>query len=306
MIERIKYLPNNLISRDKWDSWVKQASNRRIYAMSFFLDIFNPQWDALILEDGYAFMPVTCNRKFGISYVYQPIFVQQLGCFFLNDSYIESLPYFIEKLSASYRYIDISLNEMNSFHHEIYQPVKMSNYLLKLDKTHDSLIRRYNDNTRRNIIKATRSGLEILPDFSPAEMIRLFTQNNGRFYRNIRKINFLRLQSLIELGLTEGFIQIKAARSMNGEVIAAACFLKDFDRYVFYFSANTEEGRKHSAMFFLIDNFIRQNAGSGMILDFNGSMNINMARFYKGFGSEQTFYNRLKIKRLGFPLNYFR
>ncbi len=306
MTGRIEYVPNNLINKEKWDNWVRRASNRRIYAMSFLLDIFSPGWGALIMDDGHAFMPVTWKRKFGVSYVYQPIFVQQLGCFFLDNSYSESLPYFIEKLSASFRFIDISMNEANYYQNDLIYLSKMSNYLLKLDKSYDLIIRQYNTNTRRNIIKAERLGLELLPHYTPSEIIRLFTQNKGRLYPNIRKKNYTRLQFFIDKGLADGFIQIKAARALNGQVIAAACFLKEFDRYVFYFSANTEEGRNQGALFFLINSFIKQNSESFMILDFNGSMNKNIARFYRGFGAEQTFYHRLKINRLGFPINLIK
>lgn len=306
MTERMKYLPNHLINKDEWDYCIQSSSNRRIYAMSFFLDIFSPRWQAMILDDGNAVMPVTWSRKFGVSYVFQPIFVQQLGFFILNESYSGALPLFIDKLSLSFRFIDISLNEMNDINHENYQAVKMNNYLLRLNKSYDSLRQDYNKNTRRNIIKAERLGVVLLPHYTPAEIVKLFILNNGRGYRNIRKENYRRLVCLIERGLSEGFVQVKAARARNGDIIAAACFLEDFDRYIFYFSANTEEGRRQGAMFLLIDSFIKQYSGAGKLVDFNGSMNPNMARFYKGFGAEASFYQRLKINRLGFPLNYLK
>ena len=37
-------------------------------------------------------------------------------------------------------------------------------------------------------------------------------------------------------------------------------------------------------MFFLLDEYIKQHAGEQISLDFNGSMNENVARLYKGFG----------------------
>ncbi len=39
------------------------------------------QWDALVLDDYQAVMPLTWRSKFGIRYLYQPAFTQQTGIF---------------------------------------------------------------------------------------------------------------------------------------------------------------------------------------------------------------------------------
>ncbi len=309
MKERINCLPNSLIDKKRWDSCIKAACNRRIYGMSFFLDIFSPRWQAIVLDDGNAVMPVTWNSKFGISYVCQPVFVQQLGCFILDNSYSGVIPFFIDKLSSSFRFIDISMNEMNEINEMNignYQIFKMNNYLLRLNKPYDILINNYNTNTRRNIKKANKRGLVLINQYQPSEVVKLFRFNSGKAYPGIRSINYDRLLLLIKRGLAEGMVHIRAARAINGNIIAAACFLEDFDRYIFYFSANSDEGRRQGAMFFIIDSFIKQYADNDKFLDFNGSVNPDLARFYKGFGAETACYQRLKINRLHFPLNFFK
>ena len=306
MSPSIKYLTNDTINRTEWDEWVRSARNRRIYASSLFLDIFCPQWEVLVMGDGEAFMPLTRNRKFGISYLYQPIFVQQLGLFFRIDGCADHFPLFIEKLCNLYNFADLAMNEMNIDHCRTIQCAEMNNFLLRLDKPYESVAEKYNSNTRRNIIKSKRLGTELRPGFRASDVVRLFTGHQGKLYPNIRRKNYEMLVSLLERGLEEGFIEIKSACAHDGRVIAYVCMLKDYDRYVFYFSANTAEGREKGAMFLLIDNFIRQYSGTGMLFDFNGSMNPDLARFYSGFGAEKTYYPRLRINKLRYPFKLFK
>jgi len=303
---KIDHITNNQIKRSEWDEWVRCSTNRRIYASSRFLDIFCPRWEALVLGDGEAFMPLTQNRRYGISYLYQPIFVQQLGIFFREAETAGTIPVFIEKISASYRFADIALNEMNNYKSGMHNFTMLNNYILRLDSPYESVARKYSTNARRNIVKAERLRTELRPHFRSDDIVRLFTGYQGRFYPNIRKNNYRRLRLVLDSGLEEGFIEIKRACTPDGRLLAAACLLKDYDRYVFYFSANTAEGREQGAMFLLVDSFIRQYSGTGRILDFNGSMNRNLARFYSGFGAEKTFYPRLRINRLRFPFRLFK
>jgi hypothetical protein len=49
----------------------------------------------------------------------------------------------------------------------------------------------------------------------------------------------------------------------------------------------------------LIDSFIRDHSGEEVYLDFEGSMDLNLARFYKGFGSKEVVY--LQIRKNNLP-----
>ena len=49
-------------------------------------------------------------------------------------------------------------------------------------------------------------------------------------------------------------------------------------------------------MFFLIDNFIKNNAETDFLLDFEGSNIEGVQRFYKGFGAENQNYIHIYYK----------
>jgi hypothetical protein len=66
--------------------------------------------------------------------------------------------------------------------------------------------------------------------------------------------------------------------------------LKLHDRLIFLFSGMNDEGKKTGAMAFLIDQVIRKYSGTQTILDFEGSMDSGIARFYRSFGSNVSMY----------------
>jgi len=61
----IQYLTNHEIDKVKWDECINSASNGLIYAYSFYLDHMSKHWDALVLGDYNAVMPLTWNKKYG-------------------------------------------------------------------------------------------------------------------------------------------------------------------------------------------------------------------------------------------------
>jgi hypothetical protein len=79
--------------------------------------------------------------------------------------------------------------------------------------------------------------------------------------------------------------------------------LRDHDRIIYSFAASDIHARENGAMFLLIDMFIKEHAGHPLILDFEGSSDPNVARFYKGFGAQETTFSEVIINRLPGPVN---
>src|SRR5207249_10207965 len=77
----IKYLLHNEIDKTKWDKCIDEAGNGLSYGYSFYLDHLAKHWDGLVLNNYEAIMPLTWNKKFGIHYLYQPRFTENLGIF---------------------------------------------------------------------------------------------------------------------------------------------------------------------------------------------------------------------------------
>ena len=52
-----------------------------VYAFSYYLNSMAKNWDALVLNDYDAVMPLTWNKKYGFYYLYQPFMSASLGVF---------------------------------------------------------------------------------------------------------------------------------------------------------------------------------------------------------------------------------
>ena len=95
----IIHLKHNQIDIAKWDECIDHSTNRMVYARSWFLDIVCTGWEALVAADYETVMPLTTGNKYGINYLYQPFFTQQLGIFSkketdqkLEEEFLISIP----------------------------------------------------------------------------------------------------------------------------------------------------------------------------------------------------------------------
>ncbi|MEQ1554762.1 MAG: hypothetical protein ABL929_11315, partial [Ferruginibacter sp.] len=107
----IKYFTYKDIDKTKWDACVINAHNSLIYVHSFYLDnCTNKNWDALILNDYEAVLPITFRKKIGIKYLYQPAFLQQAGIFSANVLSKELINEFILLLMSKFKFAEINFN----------------------------------------------------------------------------------------------------------------------------------------------------------------------------------------------------
>ena len=115
----IVYIKNIDINKHKWDACITNAGNGLIYAYSFYLDEMAKNWDALVMNDYEAVMPVTWNKKYGIYYLYQPFLCASLGVFG-NNLTSKIVHSFFKKIPAHFKYWDIYLNAADNFSIEEY------------------------------------------------------------------------------------------------------------------------------------------------------------------------------------------
>ena len=97
----------------------------------------------------------------------------------------------------------------------------------------------------------------------------------------------------------KGCVEIRGAFTKNNKLCAGAVWFIKNNRAFYIFSATNGEAKKSSAMYCLMNEFIREYAGKNMVLDFEGSNLPGVAGFYKGFGTKECVY--LQVQKNNFP-----
>ena len=294
----IKLLKHNKIDKTRWDDCINKSFNGNVYALSWYLDIVHPGWDALVENDYERVMPLTISRKFGISYMFQPFFVQQLGVFSKSQLSQDDIDRFINAIPQQYRLIRYKLNSYNKVDYESDFIVKHRNVELDLIYDYQYLYNNYNNNTKRNLAKAENAGLSISHDVNPEVIVNLFRNNKGKNVKHWKDKEYERLLELIDAATSNEHCFTIGINDLDNNTIAGAVFMHSHDRIIFLFSGSDEVHKDKHALTLLLDNVIREFSETQCTLDFEGSDNDGLARFYKGFGGTEVFYPEIKQNNL--------
>ena len=292
----ITYLKRAEIDGLKWSQCVNsQLVTSKVFAQQWFLDTCCKEWHALVVDDYRAVLPLPVRRKFGINYVYPPFFASRLG-FFGEELTQKEIDEALHWVAKKFRWADlffssdIQYKKGNTFSHRT--------YILDLSADYNSIQKAYHESHKRNCKKGQTENLELVFDANPQEIINLFRNNRGKDTSvGYKESDYKNLLNIVFLLQEQKAVEIVGVRNTEGVLCAGAFFPFWEKKYSFLFSGRNND-KQSRCLYFLIDNFIFRHAGKELFLDFNGSDNSNIARFYAGFGAKETVFTQLIISRL--------
>jgi hypothetical protein len=299
MTSPVAYLKNDRIDRERWDEAIAASPHGIVYAASWYLDIVSPGWEALVEEDYSLCFPLTWRKKWGIRYLFQPPFTQQLGAFFRDREVSPSdLDRVLRSVPPAFRYVDIFLHHSNATGLlPGWRVIQRKTHHLPLEQSVETLRSRYSTNLQRNLKKASHLGLGVTADGSVDELIALFRMHRGKNIGTLREADYAILRRLAAAAESRGLLTFLCIRK-NGRLLAGAMFLRSLHEHIFLFSATHPEARNTGALAAILDEFIRRQSGSPRPLDFEGSMDPDLSRFYRGFGAAEIVYLHVQHNRL--------
>ncbi|MBW6490904.1 MAG: GNAT family N-acetyltransferase [Lentimicrobium sp.] len=300
----IRYLEHSQIDMAAWDNCISKAVNGNLSAWSWFLNMMSSDWDALVEGEYETVFPMPFRKKAGIYYLYQPFFSQQLGIFSINPLTPEKIGQFLDAIPSKFSYANINLNSFNKPDPDKYKIINNLNHELDLIESYEIIRKSYKDNTRRNIVRANKEGVSISTNVKPEDIINLFKSNRGKDFSHLGEYDYRRLTRMIYHSLGMGKAICYGAFTSDNSFCAGAILLFSHRKVVFLFSGVNETARKNGAMSLLIDRFIQDLAGNHLTLDFEGSNDANLARFYSSFGASVLHYPTVIINRLLWPVKF--
>ena len=297
----IRFLKHEDIDAVQWDATIHKSQYPTIFCTYRMLDILvgDATWNALVMDDYQYVMPLPERSRLGIHYVYPPFFVSQMGIFSEKPVSAQVTSDFFNALPAADKHVDFMFNSSNNIDFIDNYTISLVTYQMQLGKPYAEIRAGFSQNTRRNIKAAQNHGLVMQCDKDAVNsIVNLFRENRGKnkeVHFKERDYEILTHASAVldELGCLEPLV----VRDGDGNLLAGALMVRDFNTYRFWFSGRDERFADRKAMFFLLDNFIREHADTPAILDFNGSMNENIARLYKGFGGQPVPIKMLSYSR---------
>jgi hypothetical protein len=293
----IRYVKHDAIDKAAWDADLDRCANKLWYGRSDVLDAAAPGWEALIDEVTGARLPLPWRRKFGVVYAYQPFLLQQLGPF-SPDPRTDDAVRFLEALPARFRYLDMGLSPSDPVGtSDRMRSMSNDDFLLALDPSIDILRSGYSENHRRNLRKASKNPLHLDPALTLAELIAFLRDSHQFKVWRIDPMRVALMEHLFTLALARGEALMKGVRH-EGALVAAGFFVRWGGRIIFLKGLASAEGKRVGAMHALLDDVIAAHAGSGLLLDFAGSNDADLARFYAGFGARRSGYLRALVNRL--------
>lgn len=301
----IQHLRRHQVDTSKWDQCVANAVNGLLYAHSFYLDHMADNWDALVLGDYEAVMPLTWRMKFGIKYLCQPFTTPHLGIFSLRPVDKQLMEAFVNRIPGRFKLIDIDLNEGNNF---LNGPTitQRRNYVLPLTSPYLTLYENYNRHARRKLRKAGEAGLQLAEGIS-IESIAALSYNmmlekeyvpKGEYEKFIRL--FKNIQPHVEACNT------MAAIDSTGNMIASDAYIVYKQRVYSLLAGNRQQANECGGFYFVLDNLIKKYAGTGYVFDFEGSDVPGIAFVFECLGAQLTWYPHLAINNLPLVLRWFK
>lgn len=285
-----RFLQHSEIDPEKWNQTVRNSLSPNVLSEYELLNLLTSDdtWHALVQGDYEIVMPLPTRKKGVLKYVYTPFFLPQMGIFSDHKISAKETADFLHEISRHYVLADVLMNEKTE---SGYREHGFVSHSLSLHLTYNEIYSQFHENTKRNIKVGKKRECEVTRgEETASDIINLFRNNRGQGEEvHFRDNDYIRLQRMSDYLLEHNLLEVYGVRTNDNKLAAGALFVKDGNRRWFWFSGRDNRLSECKPMFLLLDTYISDHAESDLYLDFNGSSNPNVARFYQSFGSSRLF-----------------
>lgn len=288
---QIDIISSEKIDQLKWNACIEKSNSSLIYAYSFYLNNMADNWSGIVLNDYEAVMPVPWRKKYGIRYIYDVPFIQQLGIFSSSkEKYVEL---FLQQLFQFCKYGDYNFNYSNRV-----TATARTNFIIDLSLSYENLSGKYKDDLVNNLRKASKQELIYTKDEDHKAAIEIYRSIYGSRFTNTGENDYRNFEKLCNYLQKQNSVIVRSVKNASNKLLSIVLLLKDEHRLYNIMNTTLEEGRKTEANHFLFDQILREFAGSKLIFDFEGSDIPGIKNFYEKFGATDQPYFSLHFNKL--------
>jgi Acetyltransferase (GNAT) domain len=300
----LRYLSNDEYSL--WDDLVKESPQGSVFCGSWFLKAVAPDVRILACFKGerlIAGIPLHFERRLGLNFCRMPPLVHTWGVVMapfegkhvtVFSLQMKVLTLFAEELAKQRFFIQsfhpTQLNWLPFYWNGFRQVTHYSHVIEDITDV-ARIWDEMEGNTRRNIRKAEKCGITVVPCNS-----ELVTTMLKKTFTNQHKSLFFspaHFERLCKAAMQHDSGACLAAVDLRGRPHAAGFVLWDQKR-AYYLAAGTDpELRVSGAASLLMWHMVKFTSGRAIAFDFAGSVIQQIERFFVGFGGKLVPYNRI-------------
>ena len=316
----IKLLSRNEIDDNQWNELINTCSYGYCYALTWYLDIVSPNWKALIFfqnDDYQAVMPLPIATTYGIDYVKQPLFCQQLGIFSKNPDDISEIPDkvfldFFATLFQHYNYVaEYNFNIGNGIIDFLQKYLSgglkppdryflLHTHLLNLQQNYTTIYKNYNKDRKLNLKRAKLSQTNIIESQDINPLIEIFiTETEHKIKGGVHIQAYDLLRKIYQALLDRNMAKIYYTINQQQEIESGILLVFSQRKIIYLFNAAKTKYRKNNGRTLLIDHVLQLYANKEYdYFDFESPEIKDISYFYQSFGAKpfpflQIHYNHL-------------
>lgn len=307
-----KILQRQEIDDDKWNIFISDSPQYCIYALTWYLDIIQANWEAIIVynsEGWVCVFPIKIKKKFGIYYSLQPIFSQYLGFFFLTystsnhslyDRYKKSIECMIDSIPKNIRYIKYNFSPnllyFLPFYWHGFEITPRITYQLKCDSSIEIIYNKFSSSIKNAIKKAQKANLKVFYSEKIDSLLSFMQDSN---FLNQKEVILFEQLSISILDKELGFCL--EVRNSENRIISSGFFIRDKHKLIFLALMTDSKFKSCGATSLLIFEALNIAVKEKFkLFDFEGSMLKNVESYFSHFNPEQIIYfeiskNKVKL-----------
>ncbi len=304
MAATIKILPRKEINTNYWNETVALSSNSLLYAYTNYLDAMATNWHGLVIGNYKAVMPLPFKKKWGITYLYQPPFIQQLGLFGdISDTRLEDV---FAAIHSFAKYGDIFFNFQNGFVPMLQHAEQRTNFTINLQQDYVAINNKYKKDLRNNLKKAEKENLHYVADENTNEAITIFQKHYAKRTPHVTTKDYNNFKTLCQELQEYEQCLVRKVIDEQQTLLAIVLLLKDKHRIYNLMNTTTDAGRKTEANHFLLDAILSEFEGEDLLFDFEGSDLLGVKTFYEKFGADNQPYFQYHFNHLPFLMRLLK